>query len=77
MRFMAEDPDSNFCNSKLLLKRINQSGNKTSIENFSIKYGTGTSTNLPSAGFNKILAFDAIHEMTFKNEMLADFKRIL
>ena len=77
MHFTAEDLDSNYCNKKLLLKQIRQSGSKTSIENFSFRYGTTISTNLPSAGYNKILAFDVVHEMEYQSAMLQDFKRIL
>ncbi|HMC86146.1 MAG TPA: class I SAM-dependent methyltransferase [Chitinophagaceae bacterium] len=77
MRFTAEDIDSNVCNKKNLLKTINRLGNKTSIKNFSVQYGDEKSTKLPAAGFSKILAFDVIHEMTYRSEMLNDFKRIL
>lgn len=75
--FTAEDIDSNYCNKELLQKRINGSGNKTKIENFNIHIGTETTTNLPAGSFTKVLAFDVIHEMTFKAEMLADIAKIL
>jgi ubiquinone/menaquinone biosynthesis C-methylase UbiE len=77
LHFTAEDIDSNFCNKALLLKKIIQTGSKTSIENFTIHYGTATATHLPAAGFTKVLAFDVIHEMSYKAAMLADIKRIL
>ena len=76
-KFIVEDIDSLSCNSKSLNKKINNTGKKTSIGNFEFHYGTEKSTNLPSATFNKVLIFDVIHEMTFKNEMLNDMKRIL
>jgi ubiquinone/menaquinone biosynthesis C-methylase UbiE len=72
-----EDIDSNSCNIKALTKRIKKLGNKTNIEQFSIVYGTETSTNLPSGNFNKVLMFMVVHEMTFKKEMFQDIKRIL
>ena len=75
--FTAEDIDSSYCNKELLQKRINRSGNKTKIENFNIHIGTETTTNLPANSFTKVLAFDVIHEMTFKSEMLADIAKIL
>jgi ubiquinone/menaquinone biosynthesis C-methylase UbiE len=77
LHFTAEDIDSNFCNKQLLLKTLIKTGNKTSIENFTIHYGTTTATLLPAAGFSKVLAFDVLHEMTWKPAMLADIKRIL
>ena len=76
-KFIVEDIDSLTCNTKTLTKKINNTGNKTSIENFEFYYGTEKATNLPSAKFNKVLIFDVIHEMTYKNEMLNDIKRIL
>jgi ubiquinone/menaquinone biosynthesis C-methylase UbiE len=76
-KFVVEDIDSSFCNAKKLTKKINSSGNKTSIANFEFIYGTEKATNLPSATFNKVLIFDVIHEMTYKTEMLNDIKRIL
>lgn len=75
--FTAEDIDSSYCNKELLQKRINRSGNKTRIENFNIHIGTPTTTGLPAGSFTKVLAFDVIHEMTFKAEMLADIAKIL
>jgi ubiquinone/menaquinone biosynthesis C-methylase UbiE len=76
-KFIAEDIDSSTCNSRTLTKKINASGNKTSIQNFEFYYGTEKTTNLPSAKFNKVLIFDVIHELTYKTEMLNDIKRIL
>jgi len=76
-KFIVEDIDSLTFNAKTLTKRINNTGKKTSIENFEFHYGTEKATNLPSAKFNKVLIFDVIHEMTYKNEMLNDIKRIL
>ncbi len=76
-KFVVQDIDSTTCNKKTLAKKINKSGNKISIENFSFYYGTEKTTNLPSAKFNKVLIFDVVHEMTYKTEMLADIKRIL
>lgn len=77
LHFTAEDIDSNFCSKQLLLKKIRKTGNKTSIENFTIQYGTVTTTLLPDTGFSKVLAFDVLHEMTWKPAMLADIRRIL
>jgi ubiquinone/menaquinone biosynthesis C-methylase UbiE len=76
-KFFVEDIDSSSCNPKTLAWRINNTGNKTKIENFAFFYGTEKATNLPSAKFNKVLIFDVIHEMTYKTEMLKDIKRIL
>jgi ubiquinone/menaquinone biosynthesis C-methylase UbiE len=76
-KFFVEDIDSSSCNPERLAWRINNTGNKTRIENFTFFYGTEKTTNLPSAKFNKVLIFDVIHEMTFKTEMLNDIKRIL
>lgn len=76
-KFAVEDIDDNNCNKKALANKINNSGNKTQIENFEFHYGTEKATGFPSAKFNKLLIFDVIHEMTFKNEMLNDIKRIL
>jgi ubiquinone/menaquinone biosynthesis C-methylase UbiE len=76
-KFIVEDIDSLSCNRKSLIKKINNSGKKTRIENFEFHYGTEKATNLPSATFNKVLIFDVIHEMTYKAEMLNDIKRIL
>ena len=76
-KFVVQDIDSTTCNKKTLAKKINKSGNKISIENFSFYYGTEKTTNLPSAKFNKVLIFDVVHEMTYKKEMLDDVRRIL
>ena len=76
-KFIIEDIDSSSCNKKTITKKINKTGNKTSIENFKFHYGTEKETNLPSLTFNKVLIFDVIHEMTYKTEMLNDIKRIL
>jgi ubiquinone/menaquinone biosynthesis C-methylase UbiE len=76
-KFFVEDIDSSSCNPKTLAWRINNTGNKTRIENFAFFYGTEKATNLPSAKFNKVLIFDVIHEMTYKTEILNDIKRIL
>lgn len=77
LHFTVEDIDPNYFNKKLLLKRINKTGNKIKIDNFTFCYGTETSTNLPGQSFNKVFVFDVIHEMTYKKEMLSDIKRIL
>jgi len=77
LHFTAEDIDSNYCNRKKLLRQIRATGNNTSIENFDIRYGTETSTNLPPAAYSKVLAFDVLHEMSAKSLMLADIRRIL
>lgn len=76
-KFTVEDIDSSTCNTKSLAKKINKTGNTTRIENFAFYYGTEKATNLPSSRFNKVLIFDVIHELTYKNEMLNDIKRIL
>lgn len=76
-KFIVEDIDSTSCSRSALLKRINKSGNKTSIENFIFYYGTEKATNLPTAAYNKVLIFDVIHELTYKTEMLSDIKRIM
>jgi len=77
MHFTAEDIDSNYCNKKKLMQQIKATGNHTAIENFDIHYGTETSTLLPQASYNKVLAFDVLHEMSAKPAMLADIRRIL
>jgi ubiquinone/menaquinone biosynthesis C-methylase UbiE len=59
------------------LAQIKRFGNKANIEQFNIVYGTETSTNLPAASFNKILMFDVIHELSDKQTMLNEIKRIL
>jgi ubiquinone/menaquinone biosynthesis C-methylase UbiE len=76
-KFVIQDIDSLSCNAKFLSKKINNSGNKISIQNFTFYYGTEKATNLPPAAFNKVLIFDVIHEMTYKSEMLNDIKGIL
>ncbi|HEX8333216.1 MAG TPA: class I SAM-dependent methyltransferase [Segetibacter sp.] len=76
-KFVVQDIDSLSCNARSLGKKINNSGNKTSIQNFTFYYGTEKATNLPPATFSKVLIFDVIHEMTYKDEMLNDIKRIL
>jgi ubiquinone/menaquinone biosynthesis C-methylase UbiE len=76
-RFMVEDIDSNSCNKKALSNRINKTGNRTNIDNFTFRYGNEKSTGLADSAFNKVLIFDVIHEITYKTEMLADIKRIL
>ena len=75
--FTAEDIDSNYCNKARLLKQINATGNKTSIDHFTIQYGTTTSTNLPNGQFTKVLLFDVLHEMECKPAMLANIKSVL
>lgn len=75
--FTVEDIDSNILNRKKLLKTIKRFEYKTVLEQFNIVYGTETSTNLPSATFNKVLLFDVIHEFSDRNRMLQDVKRIL
>jgi ubiquinone/menaquinone biosynthesis C-methylase UbiE len=77
LKFTVEDIDSSTCNKKSLSKRIKKLGNKTSIEQFKIVYGTDSTTNLPSASFNKVLMFMVLHEITYKHQMLEDIKRIL
>ena len=76
-KFTVQDIDSTICNPLSLSKWINKSGNKIGMENFTFYYGTEKATNLPSAKFKKVLMFDVIHELTYKNEMLNDVKRIL
>ena len=76
-KFIVEDIDSLTCNTKTLTKKINNTGNKTSIKNFEFHYGTERTTNLPYSKFDKVLIFDVIHEMAYKSEMLNDIKRIL
>ena len=76
-KFTVQDIDSTICNSLSLSKWINKTGNMIGMENFTLYYGTEKATNLPSAKFKKVLMFDVIHELTYKNEMLNDVKRIL
>lgn len=76
-KFAVEDIDSTTCNPTNLLKKINNSGNLTSIKNFTFYYGTEKNSPLPSATYNKILIFDVVHELTYKKEVLEDCKRIL
>ncbi len=75
--FTVEDIDSSTLNTKKLLKTIKKFGNIATIEQFNIVYGTETSTNLPSATFNKVFLFDVVHELSDRNTMLQDVKRIL
>jgi ubiquinone/menaquinone biosynthesis C-methylase UbiE len=75
--FTVEDIDSTKLTYKKLTEQIERNGNKANIQQFKIVYGTETSTNLPSATFNKILVFDVIHELSSKKEMLDEIKRIL
>jgi ubiquinone/menaquinone biosynthesis C-methylase UbiE len=75
--FTVEDIDSTKLTYKTLTKQIEKNGSKANIQQFKIVYGTETSTNLPSATFNKILVFDVIHELSSKKEMLDEIKRIL
>ena len=76
-KFTVEDIDSSSCNIRTLAKKINNTGSKARIENFTFYYGIEKVTNLHSSKFNKVLIFDVIHEMTYKNEMLNDIKKIL
>jgi ubiquinone/menaquinone biosynthesis C-methylase UbiE len=75
--FTVEDIDSSTLNRKKLIAQIKRFGNKANIEQFKIIYGTETSTNLPSASFTKVLMFDVVHEMSDRQTMLNDIKRIL
>jgi ubiquinone/menaquinone biosynthesis C-methylase UbiE len=75
--FTVEDIDSSTLNRKKLLAQIKRFGNKANINQFNIVYGTETSTNLPAANFTKVLMFDVIHEMSDRQTMLHDIKRIL
>lgn len=75
--FTLEDIDSSTLKRKNLLAQIKRFGNKANIEQFKIVYGTETSTNLPTATFTKVLMFDVIHEMSDRQIMLNDIKRIL
>ncbi len=77
MIFTVEDIDSTTLNRKKLLAQIKRFGNKANIEQFNIVYGTETSTNLPDASFNKVLMFDVIHELSDRQTMLNEIKRIL
>jgi ubiquinone/menaquinone biosynthesis C-methylase UbiE len=75
--FTVEDIDSSTLNRKKLLAQIKRFGNKANIEQFKIVYGSSTSTNLPTASFTKVLMFDVVHEMSDRQIMLNDIKRIL
>jgi ubiquinone/menaquinone biosynthesis C-methylase UbiE len=75
--FTVEDIDSSTLNRKKLIAQIKRFGNKANIEQFKIIYGTETSTNLPTASFTKVLMFDVVHEMSDRQTMLNDIKRIL
>ncbi len=77
IKFTVEDLDSTILNKKKLLKQIKSRGKNASIEQFKIVYGTEKSTNLPSAYFNKVILTDVIHELTYKEPMLDEIKRIL
>ncbi|MFN8243872.1 MAG: class I SAM-dependent methyltransferase [Ferruginibacter sp.] len=76
-RFVVEDIDSNYTSIPLLLKTAKKTGYNIEPENFTVHIGSELSTTLPAGAFNKVLAFDVIHEMTYRNEMLQDIKRIL
>ncbi len=75
--FTVEDIDSSTLNRKKLIAQIKRFGNKANIHQFNIVYGTTTSTNLPASSFNKVLMFDVVHEMSDRQTMLNDVKRIL
>jgi ubiquinone/menaquinone biosynthesis C-methylase UbiE len=75
--FTVEDIDSSTLNRKKLLAQIKRFGNRATIEQFKIVHGTETSTNLPTASFTKVLMFDVVHEMSNRQTMLVDIKRIL
>ncbi len=75
--FIVEDIDSSTLNRKKLLAQIKRFGNKANIHQFNIVYGTTTSTNLPASSFNKVLMFDVIHELSDRQTMLNEIKRIL
>jgi ubiquinone/menaquinone biosynthesis C-methylase UbiE len=75
--FTVEDIDSATLNRKKLIAQIKRFGNKANINQFNIVYGTETSTNLPAAIFTKVLLFDVVHEMSDRQTMLHDIKRIL
>ncbi len=75
--FTVEDIDSSTLNTKKLIAQIKRFGNKANIEQFKIVYGSSTSTNLPTATFTKVLMFDVIHEMSDRQTMLKEIKRIL
>jgi ubiquinone/menaquinone biosynthesis C-methylase UbiE len=77
LKFTVEDIDSNSLNVKKIEKQIKRNGNKASIGQFKIVYGSEVSTNLPTASFNKVLLFDVIHELSSKKEMFDELKRIL
>lgn len=44
---------------------------------YTVSFGSEKNTNLPSAYFNRVLLVDTYHHFLFRNEMLADIKRIL
>jgi ubiquinone/menaquinone biosynthesis C-methylase UbiE len=75
--FTVEDIDSSTLNRKKLIAQIKRFGNNANIEQFKIVYGTETSTNLPTASFTKVLMFDVVHEMSNRQTMLQDIKRIM
>ena len=75
--FTVQDIDSNTLNRKKLEKQIKRFGNKTTLEQFKIIYGTETNSNLPTASFNKVLMTGVVHEFSNRNVMLQDIKRIL
>lgn len=77
LRFVAEDIDSGYCNKKLLTKAARQLKYNINTDSIDIHIGTEKSTGLPPHSFTKVLAFDVLHEMTYKTEMLADIKNIL
>ena len=75
--FDAEDISKKFFNRRRIKKMIKLFGSKADIGQFRFNYGTDTSTGLPSATYNKVLMFDVLHEITFKDKMLKDIRRIL
>jgi ubiquinone/menaquinone biosynthesis C-methylase UbiE len=77
LTFTVEDIDSSTLNRKKLIAQIKRFGNKANMDQFNIIYGTETSTNLPSASFTKVLMFDVVHEISDRQIMLNDIKRIL
>jgi cyclopropane fatty-acyl-phospholipid synthase-like methyltransferase len=76
-KFVVEDIDSLSCNAAKFQKNIEKSGGKTTISNFTFRYGTEKSTNLPPGRFNKVLAFDLVHELTYRSAMLFNLCQLL
>lgn len=75
--FTLEDLSPKYCNPKKISRTIRLFKSRAKSGQFSYAYGNDTSTNLPAATFDKVLAFDVLHEFTYRQKMLDNIKRIM